>query len=81
MDGHTFLGWIEPIIGVPLMLVVLAFHGASKLGRRRGGFGSKFHLVTVVEGKSRLNRAPLPKPVPLTQFRATPRLRRPNTAG
>src|SRR3954447_17372750 len=24
MDGHTALRWIEPILGVPLMLVVLA---------------------------------------------------------
>ena len=24
MDGHTVLRWVEPILGVPLMLVVLA---------------------------------------------------------
>ncbi|MBW8856308.1 MAG: hypothetical protein JF604_18735 [Bradyrhizobium sp.] len=24
MDGHTLLRWIEPVLGVPLMLVVLA---------------------------------------------------------
>src|SRR4051812_50122303 len=24
MDGHTLLRWIEPILGIPLMLVVLA---------------------------------------------------------
>src|SRR3712207_9561899 len=24
MDGHTILRWVEPILGIPLMLVVLA---------------------------------------------------------